>query len=109
MDLHGLMWFPAYLRSTHTHIGMDGTVGKKLELLIRTREEDYQELSNKITQVNKQLNVRMDAVVGHASNEGLSWKGLGQDVSHVDTGKQTSRASSPQSGRVSAMLRLVCR
>ena len=63
MDLHGLMWFPAYLRSTHTHIGMDGTVGKKLELLIRTREEDYQELSNKITQVNKQLNVRMDALI----------------------------------------------
>jgi hypothetical protein len=42
---------------------MDGTVGKKLELLIRTREEDYQELSNKITQVNKQLNVRMDALI----------------------------------------------
>jgi len=25
-------------------IGMDGSVGKKLELLVRTREEDYQEL-----------------------------------------------------------------
>jgi len=64
--LNGSAWSnvaPAYLRSTHTHIGMDGTVGKKLELLIRTREEDYQELSNKITQVNKQLNVRMDALI----------------------------------------------
>jgi hypothetical protein len=46
-------------------------------------------------------------VVGHASNKGLSWQGLGQDVSHVDTGKQTTRALSPQSGRMSAMLRLV--
>jgi hypothetical protein len=48
-------------------------------------------------------------VVGHASNGGLSWQGLGQDVNHVDTGKQTTRASSHQSGRVSVMLRLVCR
>ncbi len=36
---------------------MDDTITKKIELLIRTREEDYQELSNKITQVNKQLKV----------------------------------------------------
>ena len=42
---------------------MDGTITKKLELLIHTREEDYQELSNKITQVNKQLNARMDALI----------------------------------------------
>jgi hypothetical protein len=42
---------------------MDGTMTKKLESLIRTREEDYQELSNKIASVNKQLNARMDTVV----------------------------------------------
>jgi hypothetical protein len=35
---------------------------KKLELLILTRQEDFQELSNKINQVNKQLSVRMDAL-----------------------------------------------
>ena len=38
-------------------------MGKKLELLILTRQEDYQELSNKINQVNKQLSVRMDALI----------------------------------------------
>jgi len=32
-------------------------------LLILTRQEDYQELSNKINQVNKQLNVRMDVLI----------------------------------------------
>ena len=42
---------------------MDGTIHKKLELFIRTREEDYQELSNKIKQVNNQLNMRMDALI----------------------------------------------
>ena len=42
---------------------MDGSMTKKLESLIRTREEDYQELSNKITSVNKQLNARMDALI----------------------------------------------
>ena len=38
-------------------------MGKKLESLIRTRQEDYQELSNKINQVNKQLSVRMDTLI----------------------------------------------
>ena len=38
-------------------------MGKKLELLILTRQEDYQELSNKINQVNKQLSVRMDSLI----------------------------------------------
>ncbi len=40
-------------------------MGKKLESLIRTRQEDYQELSNKINQVNKQLSVRMDSLIEH--------------------------------------------
>jgi hypothetical protein len=38
---------------------MDDSVGKKLELLMRTRDEDYQKLCKKIHQVNKQLNARM--------------------------------------------------
>ena len=38
-------------------------MGKTLELLVRTREEDFQELSDKINQVNKQLNMRMDALI----------------------------------------------
>jgi hypothetical protein len=42
---------------------MDGTAVKTLELLIRTREEDYQGLSDKINQVNKQLNMRMDSLI----------------------------------------------
>jgi hypothetical protein len=42
---------------------MDDDLKKKLELLILTRQEDYQELSNKINQVNKQLNVRMDSLI----------------------------------------------
>ena len=42
---------------------MDDGMGKKLELLILTRQEDYQELSNKINQVNKQLSMRMDALI----------------------------------------------
>ena len=42
---------------------MDDGMGKKLELLILTRQEDYQELSNKINQVNKQLNARMDTLI----------------------------------------------
>jgi hypothetical protein len=42
---------------------MDADMGKKLELLILTRQEDYQELSNKINQVNKHLNARMDALI----------------------------------------------
>ena len=42
---------------------MDGGMGKKLELLLLTRQEDYQELSNKINQVNKQLSVRMDSLI----------------------------------------------
>jgi len=41
---------------------MDCDTEKKLELLILTRQEDFQELSNKINQVNKQLSVRMDAL-----------------------------------------------
>ena len=42
---------------------MDDAMDKKIELLIRTRQEDYQELSNKINQVNKQLNMRMDTLL----------------------------------------------
>ena len=41
---------------------MDCDMEKKLELLILTRQEDFQELSNKINQVNKQLSMRMDAL-----------------------------------------------
>ena len=37
-------------------------MGKKFEQLILTRQEDYQDLSNKINQVNKQLNARMDSL-----------------------------------------------
>ena len=42
---------------------MDGTMGEKLDLLIRTRDEDFKELSMKINQVNKRLNMRMDALI----------------------------------------------
>jgi len=42
---------------------MDDTGRKELELLILTREEDYRDLSNKIKQVNSQLNTRMDALI----------------------------------------------
>jgi hypothetical protein len=42
---------------------MDDTGRKELELLILTREEDYRDLSNKIKQVNVQLNMRMDALL----------------------------------------------
>jgi hypothetical protein len=42
---------------------MDDTGRKELELLILTREEDYRDLSNKIKQVNVQLNMRMDALI----------------------------------------------
>ena len=42
---------------------MDDDLRKKLELVLLTRHEDYQELSNKINQVNKQLSVRMDALI----------------------------------------------
>jgi len=42
---------------------MDDTGRKELELLILTREEDYRDLSNKIKQVNGQLNMRMDALI----------------------------------------------
>ncbi len=42
--------------------GMDGSVGR-LELLMRTRDEDYQELCKKIHQVNKQLTARMDGLM----------------------------------------------
>jgi hypothetical protein len=42
---------------------MDDTGRKELELLILTREEDYRDLSNKIKQVNTQLNMRMDALL----------------------------------------------
>ena len=42
---------------------MDDGMGKKFEQLILTRQEDYQELSNKINQVNKQLNARMDSLI----------------------------------------------
>jgi len=42
---------------------MDDTGRKELELLILTREEDYRDLSNKIKQVNVQLNMRMDTLI----------------------------------------------
>ncbi len=42
---------------------MDDTGRKELELLMLTREEDYRDLSNKIKQVNVQLNMRMDALI----------------------------------------------
>ena len=42
---------------------MDDAIDKKIELLVLTRQEDYQELSNKINQVNKQLNTRMDTLL----------------------------------------------
>jgi hypothetical protein len=42
---------------------MDDTGRKELELLILTREEDYRDLSNKIKQVNSQLNLRMDSLI----------------------------------------------
>jgi hypothetical protein len=42
---------------------MDDTGRKELELLILTREEDYRDLSNKIKQVNTQLNMRMDVLI----------------------------------------------
>jgi len=42
---------------------MDDTGKKEFELLILTREEDYRDLSNKIKQVNVQLNMRMDALI----------------------------------------------
>jgi hypothetical protein len=42
---------------------MDDAMDKKIELLVLTRQEDYQELSNKINQVNKQLNMRMDTLL----------------------------------------------
>ncbi len=42
---------------------MDVSVGDKFDLLVRTRDEDFKELSMKINQVNKQLNVRMDALI----------------------------------------------
>ena len=42
---------------------MDVSVGEKFDLLVRTRDEDFKELSMKINQVNKQLNVRMDALI----------------------------------------------
>jgi len=42
---------------------MDDGMGKKFEQLILTRQEDYQDLSNKINQVNKQLNARMDSLI----------------------------------------------
>ena len=42
---------------------MDDDIDKKIELLVLTRQEDYQELSNKINQVNKQLNTRMDTLL----------------------------------------------
>jgi hypothetical protein len=48
---------------TQPFIEMDDTVRRELELLIRTREEDYRELSNKIKPVNSQLNIRMDALI----------------------------------------------
>ena len=42
---------------------MDNDTNRKLELLLLTRQQDYQELSLKINNVNKQLGARMDALI----------------------------------------------
>ena len=42
---------------------MDNDTNRKLELLLLTRQHDYQELSMKINNVNKQLGARMDALI----------------------------------------------
>ena len=44
---------------------MEDGMGKKFEQLILTRQEDYQELSNKVNQVNKKLSARMDNLIEH--------------------------------------------
>ena len=42
---------------------MDNDTNKKLELLLLTRQQDYQELSAKMNNINKQLGARMDALI----------------------------------------------
>ena len=42
---------------------MDNDTNRKLELLLLTRQQDYQELSMKINNINKQLGARMDALI----------------------------------------------
>ena len=42
---------------------MDNDTNRKLELLLLTRQQDYQELSTKINNVNRQLGARMDALI----------------------------------------------
>jgi hypothetical protein len=61
---------PLYIHNSHIlylrnwgFIGMDVTAGEKFDLLVRTRDEDFKELLTRINQVNKQLNVRMDALI----------------------------------------------
>ena len=42
---------------------MDNDTNRKLELLLLTRQQDYQELSTKMNNINKQLGARMDALI----------------------------------------------
>ena len=42
---------------------MDNDTNRKLELLLLTRQQDYQELSAKMNNINKQLGARMDALI----------------------------------------------
>jgi hypothetical protein len=65
---------------------MDDIVGKKLELLVRTRDEDFKELSMKINQVNKQLNVRMDALIER-------FEELNEKINRVKTGSKVSHGA----------------
>jgi hypothetical protein len=42
---------------------MDNDTNRKLELLLLTRQQDYQDLSAKMNNINKQLGARMDALI----------------------------------------------
>ena len=42
---------------------MDNDTNRKLELLLLTHQQDYQELSAKMNNINKQLGARMDALI----------------------------------------------
>ena len=60
---------------------MDVTAGEKFDLLVRTRDEDFKELSMKINQVNKQLSVRMDALIER-------FEELSERINRVQTGSK---------------------
>ena len=42
---------------------MDNDTNRKLELLLLTHQQDYQDLSAKINTINRQLGARMDALI----------------------------------------------